>query len=491
MSNRISPLQVQDATKWKGLTTKNNLGAMWGLSTQKVSNMIMKIQENFFGNNIDSILATLPTMKFETNDDFQWQLTAPGVDNYPLHECRIGGVAITPVDAPGENNTEFELVFHKGMFSAGEIIVGEMNEIYPVRIKSETMDGEYSIYTCEMNGGPDLFLPYEEAVRGMRWSGEYALVSDTMSEKGREVRYKSHLSMKNSFSQIRVQKSTPGNMSKRKVGSYFMGEDGKAVRFWHQYESFMLDNAFREDINKLLMFGTSNKSGDGKYRVKDDSGYEIKQGAGIREQMQASNTSYYNVFSIESLSSRLFDLSEGKTQMDSRSVVLRTGERGAYEFHKSLEKHSQLFTPLQNTDRMYKVASGSFKMGLGYGGQFIEFTGPNGQKVSLSVDSMYDDKNRNKKTHPTKGGRAESYRYDIMDFGTSEGSPNIQKVESEADPIAYKYIPGMRHPFSPDGAVSIAGTAKDAWEEHKMYTGATIVKDPSRTASFIHSSQAA
>jgi hypothetical protein len=339
-------------------------------------------------------------------------------------------------------------------------------------------------------GNPDLFIPFEEIASGKRFSGEYSPVERTMSRKGRELRYKSHIAMRNSFSQIRIQKKTPGNMSGKKMGSYFKDAKGNVVKFWQQYESFMFDNAFREDINKLLMFGTSNRSADGQYRVKGKSDYAITEGAGIRQQMEAANSSFYNQFNITDLASRLLDLSEGKLKTDERGFVLRTGERGAYEFHKALEAHSQLFTPLLNQDRMYKVSQTGFQMGLGYGGQFIEYLGPNNIKVSLSVDSMYDDRNRNKMLHPN-GGVVESYRYDIFDIGTTEGAPNIQKVGKRGTPIIHKYIPGLRNPFSPDSQISAIGTAEDAWEEHKMFIGGAIVRDPSRTASFIHNMQAA
>jgi hypothetical protein len=237
------------------------------------------------------------------------------------------------------------------------------------------------------------------------------------------------------------------------------------------------------------MVGTSNKGADGVYRVKGLSGYEIKSGAGIRQQMEASNTSYYNTFDIEDLASTLLDLSEGKLASDKREFVLRTGERGAYQFHKALERYSQLFTPLLNQDRMYKVSQSGFQMGYGYGGQFIEFKGPNNIKVNLSVDSMYDDRNRNKLMHPD-GGVVESYRYDIMDVGTVEGKPNIQKVAVKGMPIIHKYIAGLRSPFAPDAAISGVVSSVDAWEEHKMYIGGAIVRDPSRTASLISNYQA-
>jgi hypothetical protein len=487
---KLSPLQMTDATTWKGLTSENHLGAIWQQAPQKVSDMIMEIQQNYFGNNLDSVLAQFDTLEFDDDSDFTWDLQSQGLDNISLVECRIDGVAITPNDEPGKNHTHFELVFNKDWFSVGERIVGEMNEIYPVLIKGVSQEGMYTIYDCIMDtGDADLFLPYEEAVNGKKFSGEYSPVERTMSRKGRELRHKSHISMRNSFSQIRIQKKTPGNMKDKKFGCFFRSEDGKVHKMWQQYESFMFDNAFREDINKLLMFGTSNRSADGKYKIAGDSGYKITEGAGIRQQMESANSSFYNFFSIEDLSSRLLDLSEGKLNTDQREFVLRTGERGAFEFHKALERTSQLFTPLLNQDRMYKVSQSGFKMGLGYGGQFIEYLGPNNIKVNLSVDSMYDDRNRNKLMHPL-GGVAESYRYDIFDIGTTEGNPNIQKVGVKGLPIIHKYIPGLRNPFDPDGALTAIGTAEDAWEEHKMFIGAAIVRDPSRTASFINAIQA-
>jgi hypothetical protein len=464
---------------------------MWGLAPQKVSDMVMTIQQNSFGNNIDSVLSRFPTLEFDTDDDFTWQLQSQGLDNIELIECRIDGVAITAASQPGKNFTTFELVFPKNWFSDTERIVGELNEIYPVLIVEEPVkEGMNYVYTCRMDSGDaSMFLPYEEAVAGKLFSGEFSPVERTMSRKGREIKYKSHITMQNAFSQIRIQKKTPGNLSKRKMAGYMRGEDGAVIKFWQHYESYMFDNAFREDINKLIMFGTSNKSDDGKYRIKGKSDYEIKEGAGIRQQMEAANTSFYNTFSIEELASRLLDLSEGKLKTDQRGFVARTGERGAYEFHKSLEKYSQLFTPLLNTDRMYTTSSGISKMELGYGGQFVEFRGPNNTQFNLSVDSMYDDRNRNKLKHPN-GGVAESYRYDLFDIGTSEGAPNIQKVGVKGTPIVHRYIAGLRNPFSPDGELTAIGTAEDAWEEHKFYCGSAIVRDPSRTASFINSIQA-
>lgn len=490
-TGRLSPLQMTDATDWKGLTTENHLGAIWQAAPQKVSNMITRIHSNYWGNNLDSVLAEFPTLYMENDNDFTWDLCSKALNHYELVEARINGTAITAADQPGKNLTTFELVFDKDRFSDGQRIVGELNEIYPLLIISSAKEGTRMVYTVKLDtGDANMFMPYDELIAGKKFSGEYSPVERTLSRRGREINFKSMLTMRNGFSQIRIQKKTPGNMKDKKLAGYFMSEQNKPVVFWQQYESFMFDAEFREDINRLLMFGTSNRNtADGSYKIDGVSGYKIVEGSGIRQQMEAANTSYYSVLDIDELSNRLLDLSEGKIPSDMRQFMARCGERGAYQFHKALEKHVQLFVPLINSSRMYNATMPGVNMGLGYGGQFVEYKGPNNVKFGMSVDSFYDDRTRNKLMHPD-GGVVESYRYDVMDIGQTDGAPNIQKVEVKGQPIIHRYIPGLRNPFDPDGKLAAIGTAEDGWEEHKWYQGAAIVRDPSRTLSFIHSLQA-
>jgi len=486
---RLSELQMTDATSWKGLTTENHLGAIWQQMPQKASEYISVIQQKAFGNDLDGMLSKLPVKEFDDDRPYYWELMSQGLDNIPLIEARIDGTAVTGTSTAGKGYTEFQLVFGKDWFSEGEKIVGEMNEKYPIRVKNPGIpDGNYTVYDCEMmTGDPDLFIPYDEISGGQLFSREYSPVERTMSEKGREIKFQSNISMRNEFSQIRIEKKTPGNLSKRKMGTYIM-VDGKPYKMWQQYESFMFDREFREDINRLMMFGTSNKTETGDYIQKGRSGYHIVEGSGLREQCEASNTSFYNSFDIEFLAERLLDLSEGKLGFDQRSFVAMTGERGAYQFHKSLENFSQLFLPTEETKRIYSANASFAKKGLGYGGQFVEYVGPNNCQYNLSVNSMYDNRNRNKK-YSSDGGVLESYRYDMYDIGTSDGEPNIRKVKVKGDTVIHAYIPGLRNPFDPDGGMNTGAkmivSPKDAWEEHKFFCGGIMVKDPSRTAAFL------
>jgi hypothetical protein len=137
---------------------------------------------------------------------------------------------------------------------------------------------------------------------------------------------------------------------------------------------------------------------------------------------------------------------------------------------------------------MFKSSSnGGMKgvsLSLGYGGQFLEYMGPNGVKFSLEVDSMYDDRERNKILHP-KGGVAESYRYDIMDIGTTNGEPNVQKFYVKDSENIWGYMTGMRDPFSPTGAMTVMSHRTDGYMITRACQFGVAVFDPSRTKSLI------
>jgi hypothetical protein len=487
---KISPFQMTEAQSWAGLTTKNHLGAIYQAKPQMASKLMTRIHQTNFGMDLDTYLEQFTPLYLDTDDDFEWDLIGSAKKNVPLVEARISGTAVTATDQAGKNHSEIELVFNEQWFSDENVIVGEKNEVYPLQVIADpVMEGANWVYRVVLiTGDSDLFVPYEELTAGKRFSKDWSLVEQTLSKKGGLVNFTSPFKMRNSFSMIRMQHTVPGNMIDRPFATAWKGDDGKTYSTWTQYEDYQFDMQFRMEKNRLLMFARANKDNNGAYHNYGKSGFIKKQGAGIRQQMESSNTAFYSDFSIEYLLDILLDLSEGKLPGDKREFVLRTGERGAVQFHKALEANAQLFQPLRNQDRMYKTSGDSVmaKMGYGYGGQFVEYVGPQGIKVNLSVDSLYDDRERNKIYHPD-GGVAESYRYDILDVGTSDGEPNIRKVYVKGSEDGMGYEPGLRHPFSRGGERNIMANSTDGYTMHRWAICGAMVKDPSRTATLIPS----
>lgn len=483
---KINSLQMYESTNWSGLTTANHLGSLFDIEPQQASQLLTRIYNVNFGMDLDSYLNQFKPLYLESDDDFEWRLQGSGRKNVPLVSASLtsGGSAVLGTDKPGINTTHFFLTFPEFYFTDVNLIVGEKNEAYPIRIVNEPRQiGNNWEYECELlTGDSTLFVPSSELAAGKRFSKEWSPVESTLSKKGGGVHYTSPFKMRNAFSMIRMEDTRPGNMINRPVMFSFQDENGKLHTTWMQYADYEFEAQFREEKNKLLYFATPNKTDQGTYLNKGKSGYEIRQGAGIRSQMAPSNVAYYNTFNIKWLTEQLMGLSVGKISQDRRKFVIRTGEWGMYQFSAALENYASLYTPLFDQNRVYRGKDNA----MGFRGQFLEYMGPNGIEVTLSHEPMYDDPERNKIYHPN-GGVAESYRYDIIDVGTADGEPNIRKVYVKGQEDIIGYVPGLRNPFSLDGKNNIMANSTDGYTMHRAACLGAMIKNPMRCIQIIPS----
>lgn len=478
-------LKEFDPKEWGGLTVKNHLGAAFMIEPQRASKMVTHIRMANVGMDLSTYLDKFPVLELDTDDDFFWELTGSGRKNIPLVSASIDGSAVTAASKAGVNFSEFTLVFPEAYFSDVNIIVGEKNEVYPIQIIDDPSPvGTNWAYRCKLiTGDPELFIPYDELVGGKRFSREWSLVEKTLSKKGGLTNYSSPFKMKNIFSMIRMQETVPGNMIKRPVGVSWVEQDPitgakKVMNAWEEYRDWKFNLEFEYEKNKLLYYATYNRADDGTFKNKGKSGYALEQGAGIRQQIESGNVAYYptNSFDIKWLTSVLLDLSINKLPQDQRKFVLRTGERGMVQFSEALENYSQLYIPLTDATRISMKGNS-----MTYKGQFLEFMGPQGIEVSLMHDPNKDDIERNKILHPD-GGPAESYVYDILDVGTSDGEPNIRKVVIKGQQDFTGYEVGLRNPFSLTNKINIMSNPTDGYTMHRAFIGGSMVKDPTRCA---------
>jgi len=504
MAASLGKFQVYDAKSWSGLTTKNHLGSIYKLAPQKASNIVTKLLAYNYAPTLDTMLAKFPVKEFDTDDEFTWDLIGSLERNYPLVEARAGGFQGTTITGSDNNvgagGQSMYLIFAEKAFHDVNVIVGEKNEIYPLRVLKDPieLDGNYA-YEVELMGGVINGMPGSELVAGKRFSKDFSPVEDTLSIKGGDINFTSPIALRNEFSMIRMQHTAPGNMKKRALVlpfEYVDPKDNKTKQSstWMEHVEWRFEYEFSMEKSRLLMFARTNRDEKGDYYNIGKSGHVIKMGSGIREQMEVSNTEYYNEFSIRKLTNMLTELSEGKLSMDERHFVLRTGERGAVQFHEAVkvETSGWLASGFDNTgtNALYKTTSVLNQNSYGAGFQFVEWLAPNGIKVTLEVDPFYDDKVRNKILHP-KGGVAESYRYDILDIGTIDGEPNIQKAMVKGAEDIRKWEYGLRNPFPSSPDFAIMSNAVDGSTYHRACVAGAIVRDPSRTASLIPSILAA
>lgn len=477
-------LQEFQPKEWGGLTTANHLGAAYMTEPQKASKMVTLIwQQNSSFADLGDYLSKIATpLYLDTDDAFTWDLMAGGEKNIPLVEARVNGTAVTAASKAGIGYAEFELVFNEAYFFDVNIIVGHKHE-YQIQIVDDPIaEGTNYVYRCKLiTGDPTLFIPYEELVAGKRFSKLFSGVEATLSKKGGKVNYTSPFKMKNYFSRLRMEDVVPGNMISRPLGVSFQLKEPrsgevKTVSTWQDYRDWEFERQYRYEKNNMLYYARLNVAADGTFKNKGKSGYEYEQGAGIKQQIESANTVFYPTdnFDIDWVTNLLLDLSINRKPFDSREFVFRTGERGMVQWSKALENKAQLYTPLHDSTRI--VANGNK---MTYKGQFLEYWGPQGIKITVMHDPMKDDPITHKIIHPD-GGPAESYTYDILDVGTSDGEPNVRMVFQKGMEDLRGYEPGLRDPFSPNGKMKIMSTSTDGYKHHRMFVGGAMVKDPTR-----------
>jgi hypothetical protein len=208
--------------------------------------------------------------------------------------------------------------------------------------------------------------------------------------------------MRNEFSRVRIKHKEPGSNLNRKlaIGIPVTREtEGRYTHttetMWMHWVDWEVESQFSEYKNNALMFGRSNRNQNGEYMNIGKSGSPIKTGAGILEQMEVSNTIYYNNFSLKLIEDLLYSLSASKLGFNERTFVIYTGERGAIQFHKEVLKTvsgwTQFVIDNNSTKVIDKTQSQLHSNALSAGFQFTEFKAPNGVHVKIEVDPWYDD----------------------------------------------------------------------------------------------------
>lgn len=504
---KLTKFQMYDAKYFKGLiSAENHLGAIFQRQPQKLGGSMVQLMAYNRGKSLEETLSQYPTLILESDDDFTWELITSSARNIPLVEARIGASVITAATFNvGAGGSSFKLIFSEDWFADGDVIVGEKNEVYPLRILGEaSFEGTHAVYTVELMGVNPNGMPGEELVSGKRFSKEYSPVEREGSRKVGDLHFSSPLAMRNEFSVLRIQHKVYGSMLKRKLVTPIPvtpvdGGAPKLFPMWMHYVDYQLEAEFSADKNRLLMFSRSNRNEWGQYQNVGKSGNVIKQGAGIREQMETSYTHFYSTFKLKVIEDALYQLSESKLGMSNRTFVLKTGERGAAQFHKACQEVASGWNSFgylggnaANPAIINKTSSEMHDNSLSFGFQFTEYKAPMGLVLKVEVDPLYDDKVRNKKfkdDDPSKGV-AESYRYDIFFTGQLDGglgSPNIQIVKVrgyEGDLRGYQSGP-FSNPFTGAENVMYASSDEDAAIVHKKAILGAIVRDPSRCITLL------
>lgn len=500
MAGNLGKFQTTTAEGWMGLTKKNHLAAAFGDSPQKVSDVMIQLLANKRGNTLETFLNKFPVKEFDSDDEITWKVEGSAKKNVALVEARKfdGTIVENSNELIGVGVEPFFLVFAEEYFADGEVIFGHLNQLYPIRILGvPRVEGTNVVYKVELMGGNTTGMPSERLLPGERFSVGFAPVERELSRKAGDVRFASSVSMRNEWTSIRIQHKVPGSMLNKKLKMklpVIVNRNGKSERkvadLWMHYVDWTVEEQWSDYKNLALAWGTSNRTADNTYLNFGKSGEVIRMGDGLFAQLEVGNTQYYNKFSLKHLENILMDISGGgKIDFQNRVFILRTGERGATQFHKEVMNTVSGWTVfnMAGTDvgAIAKTTSPLHKNALRAGFQFTEYLAPNGVIIKLEIDPFYDDPVHHKIMHPL-GGPAFSYRYDILDMGDMN-EPNVQLCRIKGEPETRSIVSGIRNPFTGQASVEYAANDEDAATIHKFITFGVIVMDPTRTMSLIPS----
>jgi len=494
---KLGKFQSLEFDSWGKTSKLNHLSGVFLRNPQQATDMMVQLLAFHKGKTLDTFLSKFPTKEFDSDEEYTWNVMGSTMKNLPIVEARtLAGVVIGAADTAGANGEPFYVVFDEDLFADGAVIVGELNEVYPLRILDDGYkEGTNVRYKVELMGGVLGGMPGDQLQPGKRFSKEYAPVEREFSRKVDDVTFASPIAMRNEFTTIRMQHKVSGALLNKKIAFGIPVEvpttNGYTVKnydMWMHYEQWVLEQQWNEAKNKVIAFGRSNRNKNGEYLNIGKSGEVIRMGAGLYQQMEVSNTDTYNTFSLKQLENALYELSAANLDMKDRTFILKTGERGAAQFHKAVLDTVSGWQAIQvNGDALGMVkrtTSPLHENALAAGFQFTEFLAPNGVKLKVDVDPYYDDPYRNKIMHPD-GGPAFSYRYDIFDIGTM-AQPNIFKVAVKGmrgDMTSYEW--GLRNPFTGQIGNPYMSHDEDSATIHKMTTTGVCVLDPTRTVSLI------
>lgn len=492
---KISKLQIVDPKYWSSLQREDHLGAIGAQQPELISKTIEKVYKaTYGGEDFVSFINKFPKRYIDDDAPYQWMLQGPDERNFPLVKATsdaAGTTSVASTDRFGLGYGKFYMWFAERAFSATSVIVGENPDNYALRCATDPIEqGDLYGYEVELvTGNSALYVPYEDLVGGTLWSEEYGLVEQTLSKRGNDIQGASNFMMENILSQIRKNYEVPGNMlmkgRNKPMAFAFMDSQGNLHKRWIDMLGWNFMIQMRRDIARLLLYGKSNRKDDGTFANKGESKNTIRAGFGMYEQLEGSNEGYYNTFDLDALTDFALDISVGKVTEDDRTFLLSTGEYGAYEFHKAAENKASRITYIQDSNRI-KVVDGKMKL---MGGQFAEYETVNGLKFKVMIDPIKDNPVRNKK-RDKKGRLLSSLVYELLDFGTSNGTSNIQRVCIKGDEEIYGYRPGMRDPFNPYNnltAPRLIVSPVDGYEVYGMFTGGIQVNNPLKTFKYIPS----
>ena len=483
MNNTVlNGLQLYRSKWFSDLVDENMLSNALMTKPHEVSTVLSYIFGTYENSVIDFLTSGLGKTITVENRQYEWPVMIAHDKAIEIHDAKWQGAAIADDSTPGIGQTPILVYTKEKWFGPGAIVAFDEREFQARVSGAPYADGDYFVYTLYVaDGKAESFIPARLLQKYSRISREGSAYEE-YSEEADIVNYNTPLKLRNHLTTMRLAYDITGSAySSKMVIEMKDPKSGKSSYLWSDYQEWVALRQWYQTIDRFLVYSKYNANPDGTTDLKGTNGRPVYIGAGLLQQIAASNRQYYTKLTADLLEDYLFNLSYNILAKGERKFVALTGEMGMKEFDRVLKEKASGYTLVDT-----KFVSGSGQE-LTLGGQFTTYKMLNGIELTLKHFPLYDDIVYNRTLHPVSGKPLESYRMTFIDFGMRDGESNVQKVvrkdrEMSMWHVAGSVAPGSGHAKSKS---TLRANAKDGYTVNFLTEQGIMMKDPTTSGELI------
>lgn len=475
----ISNLQISTGNWHAGLTQASHLRTFFLTEPELASQVVTRIynRQNGYKNALSYLTGGVGKAK-ELNDIiYRWQVMGDSRKAIPITKAAFNAASSIGIAA-----STFQVGVGEKWFAEGDVLVPDDTR-YSFRVMKEVeFDGTDYILTCQLVTAIQTdFIPAALLAVGKELSKDFNIVENDHSRTSGETHYATPLMLENYMTTLRKSYSVTGAAHDKVLNVKLMNPDGSEMAStWVKYAEWEFWKQWMDEVEIMLMFGKGNVKTNGTTDLKGASGNTVYTGAGLEQQISASNKRLYTTLTEKVIRDFMDDLSYNGTEDGPREYVALCGRQFMNVFDQAMKSRALGLSQIIGD----KFVTGSGQ-DLALGGQFMTYTGLNGDKIILKEYAPYNDVVRNRLLHPQTGKPVESYKATFLNFKSyQKGEPNIQKVYTKGREMVSSYVEGLYGPYGPK-KTGTSATAVDGYEFHCMTECGIMLKDPTDAAQLI------
>lgn len=387
--------------------------------------------------------------------------------------------------APGLNGTTFRIKTDIGYYQYPDVLFSEDNTKPLAVVEGPIFDGTGNVYVVKLQtDNPMAYLDPKYLETGRRFNKVWTSVPSEMNQWYGTQQTPSNLMLESQLGYFAnsIKVTDRAMREQGRLGIDFIATDttGKesliSSNFMPYYEAKMRDEFYRS-MEVQGVYGQ-------KSTTPGKDGYWTKTGPGIRQQLADGWIEYVSSSpSVSFLKDYLMTIYNSRADETNRKIVMMTGMIGSTNFHDALAAVANGFLTM-DTHFIQDTPSSNGTPSLSYGAQFTRYYGPEGIRIDVMKNPMYDSEEFCGRAHPLYPDfTLDSARLTFLDFGTSEGQNNIQLLK-EKDSFRYAHTQNMVGPSGPvqGGAV---GALVNYYETGIMGSHGVWMRDATRGGEII------